>query len=121
MNLPPVTWILIALLVLGVVVIARSSSNASASASSDSMRVLVREQGALLLDVRSAAEFNAGHMQGALNLPVDQVSSIGAIESDHERNIVVYCRSGARSARATQILRQAGYTNVHDLGPMARW
>jgi rhodanese-related sulfurtransferase len=85
------------------------------------MRALVREQGALLLDVRSTAEFGGGHMDGAVNLPVDQVSRIASVEPDHERPIVVYCRSGARSARAAQVLRQSGYSNVHDLGPMQRW
>jgi phage shock protein E len=76
-------------------------------------------RGALLLDVRTAAEYAAGHVAGAINIPVDDLSSrLGEI--DPGRPIVVYCQSGARAARATQTLCDAGY-KVYDLGPMSNW
>ena len=82
-------------------------------------RELVRN-GARLLDVRTPDEFAAQHLPGAMNIPVDQLPARAAELGPTSGLVVVYCRSGARSARATAILRAAGY-EVHDLGAMASW
>jgi rhodanese-related sulfurtransferase len=75
--------------------------------------------GATLLDVRSPAEFAAGHLDGAVHVPVDELDArLGELPRD--RPVVVYCRSGGRSARAASLLAAAGY-EVHDLGGMANW
>lgn len=77
------------------------------------------ENGARLVDVRSPEEFAGGHIKGAENVPVD---TIGAVDmGPKDRDIVVYCHSGRRAARAAEALRQRGYTKVHDLGAMANW
>lgn len=75
--------------------------------------------GALLLDVRLATEYASGHIAGAINIPVGDLSA-RLVEIDAGRPIVVYCASGARAARARDILCAAGYS-VYDLGPMASW
>jgi rhodanese-related sulfurtransferase len=76
--------------------------------------------GALLLDVRTPAEFGEGHVPQALNVPVQELGvRLGELGSK-ERPIVVYCRSGGRSAQATALLRRAGY-QVKDIGPMTAW
>ena len=76
--------------------------------------------GALLLDVRTPAEFQAGHLDGAVNIPVQELT--GRLrELDADRNIVVYCKSGGRSAGATQALKKAGFREVLDLGAMRNW
>jgi phage shock protein E len=97
------------------------SRGAGAQESEDVLRALVQESNALLLDVRTPGEFSSGHMTGAVNLPLDRIQSLAQIETTLDREIVLYCRSGARSARAAQVLRSQGYTRVHDLGPMRRW
>ena len=78
-------------------------------------------QGALLLDVRSVEEFQAEHLDGALNIPVreltDRITDLGRTD----REIVVYCASGTRSAIAKQMLEREGFERVHDLGGMSRW
>ena len=79
------------------------------------------ENGALLLDVRTPEEFAAGHIQGALNIPVQVLEQRMGDLGARDRDIVVYCRSGNRSGRAKQMLNTAGYTSVHDLGPMSAW
>lgn len=62
----------------------------------------------LVLDVRSADEYAAGHVPGAVLIPHDQVAArIG--ELDRSRPVVVYCRSGRRSGIAEGILQQAGF------------
>lgn len=77
--------------------------------------------GALLLDVRSRAEFDGGHLPGAINVPVDELATRLPEVGPTGRSIVTYCASGVRSARAGRILRQAGFRSVHNLGGMSRW
>ncbi|MGE7139604.1 rhodanese-like domain-containing protein [Luteibacter sp. NPDC031894] len=67
----------------------------------------------LLLDVRTPAEYREGHLAGALNVPVDEVAARhGALAVAHDRELVVYCKSGKRAARARETLQSLGYTNV---------
>lgn len=75
--------------------------------------------GAQLVDVRTPEEFSEGHLDGARNVPVDDLAS-HLTELPRDRTLVVYCRSGHRSARAAATLRSAGFT-VRDLGPMGAW
>jgi rhodanese-related sulfurtransferase len=90
-----------------------------ADISSSDARALVKD-GASLLDVRSPEEYSAGHIDGAVNIPVGELSQrLGELPRD--RGVVVYCQSGMRSARAASVLREAGFSNVHNLGGMSRW
>lgn len=83
------------------------------------MKELVKED-AVLIDVRTLAEFNSGHLDGALNLSVDNIANMIEKEvSDKETKIVLYCRSGNRSATAGQTLIDMGYKNVYDMGAMS--
>lgn len=81
-------------------------------------RALAREE-RLLLDVRSPEEYEAGHLAGAVNVPVDEVHARLEELGARDRAVIVYCRSGRRSARAAGVLRDAGFTEVHDLGGMS--
>lgn len=78
-------------------------------------------QGAALVDVRSPAEFAAGHIEGAINIPVEELPGRLAEVGPHEKPVVLYCRSGRRSANAAALLRQAGFQSVHDIGAMSNW
>ena len=67
--------------------------------------------GAFLVDVRTAQEFASGSVKGAVNIPLDRVNN----ELDkfkNKQNIIVFCRSGARSGQAKTILEQKGFTNI---------
>ncbi len=84
-------------------------------------RALVKS-GALLLDVRSPQEFAGGHLEGALNLPHQNVTGAEPVlAAKKNEDIVVYCQSGRRSAIVAKVLREAGFTKVHDLGGMSNW
>ena len=74
----------------------------------------------LLIDVRTPAEFQAGHIPGA---ELNPVAEIGTRLPDVAKDfpVVVYCRSGNRSGQAAGILKRAGYTNVTDFGGISRW
>jgi rhodanese-related sulfurtransferase len=77
----------------------------------------------VVLDVRTPAEFAEGHIPGAVNLPVDEVKAkVEALIADKQTAIVVYCRSGARSARAMKIMKELGFETVFNLaGGIRRW
>jgi rhodanese-related sulfurtransferase len=83
-------------------------------------RALV-DAGARLVDVRSPGEFASGHLPGALNIPVGELASRTNEVGAKDRPVVVYCRSGVRSASAAGLLKGARFTAVHDLGPVSRW
>ena len=69
------------------------------------------------IDVRSAEEFNAGHLQGAVNIPHDKIiEGVKALGSDKDAPINLCCRSGRRAEAALTELKNAGYTNVINHG-----
>lgn len=86
-------------------------------AAEEAARIL--DRGGLLVDVRSPEEFAAGHLEGAVNLPVDGIGRHAGELADKE--LVLYCRSGLRSQRALQVLRRRDCRGVHSLGAMSRW
>jgi len=77
----------------------------------------------LVLDVRSAAEFDEGHLPGAINVPHDVLGErIAELGPAGERDVVVYCRSGRRSAIALETLKEAGSSRLFHLeGDYLRW
>lgn len=82
---------------------------------------LLVDTGALLLDVRTKTEFEAGHLPGAVNLPLPKLTADPAAVGEKTRPVVVYCASGTRSAVASTVLRRNGFVQVADLGSMSRW
>lgn len=71
---------------------------------------------ALVVDVRTPAEFAAGHHPRAVNIPVTEVESRLSEFGDKAKPVVVYCGSGVRSGRAKQALEAAGYARVTNAG-----
>ena len=72
-------------------------------------------QGAVIVDVRTAAEFKSGHIRGSINLPLQTLSSqLNKIKKD--KPVITCCASGMRSASAKSILRNAGFEQVHNGG-----
>ena len=72
---------------------------------------------ACIIDVRSPREFNYGHVQGAVNIPLEQLHNHFDALKLHD-TIVVYCRSGNRSTHAKRILNDHGFDNVTDTGSL---
>lgn len=79
------------------------------------------QAGARLVDVRTTAEFQAKHIAGAINIPVQDLATRMKELEPKDRGIVVYCRSGHRSGMAYDQLKAAGFTQLADLGPMSAW
>lgn len=86
----------------------------------DKAHTLVR-RGAMLLDVRGRMAFGSTHLPRARNIPFDELGKRMREVGAHGHVVVVYSDSGGESASAASMLRKAGFTNVHDLGPMSRW
>ena len=85
------------------------------------------EDGAILIDVRTASEYSANHIEGAINIDVTEILSLKGELGYNNRNIskntvlILYCRSGNRSLQAANKLIELGYTNVYDLGSIDNW
>ena len=76
----------------------------------------MKKKNIILIDVRSNQEYEEGHLEGAINIPLYNLEeSIGNIISDKETLIVVYCSSGYRSKKAKEILENLNYINVYNL------
>lgn len=73
------------------------------------------EKGAVLADVRSKEEFSANNFSGSINVPIDEFETWLQTQSKDE-TIIVYCSSGARSAKAVEIAEKLGYTKIYYLG-----
>lgn len=85
--------------------------------------LLATNQSAVLIDVRTKDEFAAGHIAGAILLPYDEIAGATAARAIPAKDtpVVVYCRSGRRSAIAAAALVQLGYAKVFDLGGIIDW
>ncbi len=85
------------------------------------VRPLLGGQNVLLLDVRTPKEYQESHMEGAVNIPFDEVLR-RYDEIDTGKRIIVYCHTGRRSALASQILANLGYEDVANLeGGLVEW
>jgi uncharacterized membrane protein YsdA (DUF1294 family)/rhodanese-related sulfurtransferase len=83
---------------------------------------LIESGKATILDVRTAAEFEEGHIPDAILIPDTEITDRAAeLLPDKRRIILVYCRSGVRSVRAAHILIELGYAQVYDLGGILNW
>lgn len=94
---------------------------------SDVVKKVRDNKDVILLDVRTLEEYEEIHLKGALLLPVQELSqetltSIGLGEDAKDKEIVLYCRSGARSQTAYNVMKSLGYTNIKSVaGGMIHW
>jgi phage shock protein E len=84
------------------------------------------ERGALLLDVRTQAEYDEKHLPGSILIPHTELPSriaevLAAQGGDRSKPIVVFCRAGGRAAMAKATLLQAGFAEVTNLGSIDAW
>ena len=77
----------------------------------------------VILDVREQNEFDAGHIAGAVLLPVGTITAetASAVIPNQDSVVLVYCRSGKRSKTASQALAELGYTEVYEFGGINTW
>lgn len=74
------------------------------------------QEGAVVIDVRSAGEFKSGHAKSAVNIPLDRIAEVGK-KYNKEQKIILCCRSGARAGSAKSQLKSLGFINLVNVGP----
>lgn len=74
------------------------------------------KDGAIIVDVRSKGEFDGGHINGSINIPVDSIANNLNKLKDKNKTIITCCASGMRSAVAKNTLKSNGYAQVYNGG-----
>ena len=88
----------------------------------EAKKMMEKDDGHVIVDVRREDEFASGHIPGAVLIPNESIGTEKPAElPDLDQIILVYCRSGNRSAQASQKLADLGYTNVFDFGGIMTW
>ena len=88
----------------------------------EAKKMMEKDDGHVIVDVRREDEFASGHIPGAILIPNESIGTEKPAElPDPDQIILVYCRSGNRSAQASQKLADIGYTNVFDFGGIMTW
>ncbi len=108
---------------------ASGSKGSSADAASyqqvsaqEAKAIMDSEQGYVIVDARTQAEYQQGHVPGALLIPHDAIEAkAGELLPDKDQLILVYCRSGNRSKQASEALVDMGYTNIVEFGGINTW
>lgn len=110
------TILLMLLAAVAIVFMVRKSGRISASQAVEQLK-----QGALVIDVRTPGEFNAGHLPRAINIPLDEIETVlPARVKDKNQVLLLHCASGMRSGVARSQLKRLGYANAFNLGSYSR-
>ena len=115
--------LLSALMLTGCTGAGNSTNNTYRQISMDeAVTMMTQETGYIILDVRRADEFAAGHIPSAINVPNETIGTAEISElPDKNQLIMVYCRSGRRSKEAAEKLVKLGYTNIVEFGGILDW
>jgi phage shock protein E len=108
--------VIVILLVFGGLQLIKAATQISESQA----RELIKK-GAVILDVRTEAEFQARSIAGVTNVPLDRFEkTLPKLATDKGQPVLLHCQSGARSGMAVKTAEGLGYTNVHNLGSFER-
>jgi rhodanese-related sulfurtransferase len=93
------------------------------NATAEAFKAEISKDTVQLVDVRTPGEYDQGHIEGAVNINLKQAAFVAAFEKiiDKKKTVYVYCRSGGRSAYASKVLSQAGFTVVNLSGGILGW
>ena len=84
--------------------------------------IMDREEGYIILDVRTQEEYDQGHIPGAIQISHEEIAEKAEdVLTDKDQLILLYCRSGRRSKIAAEILVDLGYTNIKEFGGILDW
>ena len=121
-RLPTFSIVLFMLFALGLSACGNKASVQKITATELSARIQTGEN-LFVLDVRSPAEFSAGHIPGAVNVPVAELTDhLDKMPADKNQELVVYCHSGKRASFAEELLLAQGFSNTKDLsGHFIEW
>jgi rhodanese-related sulfurtransferase len=117
--------LIIVLITVGAVSAQGKAAPAPKRIAAAELQKLLADPALLLVDVRTMEEYKGGHIPGADLFPYDEIdarkAAFAKLAGNADRKIVVYCRSGRRSAIAAETLVRQGYTDVSDFGAIGNW
>ena len=88
----------------------------------EAKQIMDREEGYIILDTRTQAEYDEGHIPGAIVIPHDEITEKAEqLLPNKDQLLLVYCRSGRRSKLAAEALVKLGYTNIKEFGGIIDW
>ena len=88
----------------------------------EAKQIMDSEEGYIILDTRTQAEYDEGHIPGAIVISHDEITEKAEeVLTDKNQLILVYCRSGRRSKLAAEALVKLGYTNIKEFGGIIDW
>lgn len=121
--LRPFLFIMFAALMLLCGCAAGQSGSGYRQISQEEAKDMMDTEDAIILDVREQYEFDAGHIPGAVLLPVGSIDAVtaAAVIPEKDSLVLVYCRSGNRSKTASSTLAGLGYTNIYEFGGINTW
>jgi phage shock protein E len=105
-------WILLLLVSLSASLM--SCNKPGPAPEKDAITQALQEPGAMIIDVRTPGEFAGGHAEGAINVPMNELSRIETIQPEKDKQLIVHCAAGVRSAKAVETFKQMGYTKILD-------
>ena len=115
------TYILIAVLILGFLFYSKAQANVPTISSSEAIECL-SDTNYQFIDVRTDSEYDSGHIQNSIHIPLHEIQDrMSEIDSLKNKNIIAYCRSGARSSKATKILIEADFKVLNLSGGVLSW
>ena len=90
---------------------------------SAAIRLINNNDDILIIDIRTEADYKAGHIRGAKNAPLKDFASAVEKFSEHkDKSVLIYCNSGNTTTRAIKLLKKAGYEKINNLeGGIAAW
>lgn len=89
----------------------------------DEAKELIDATDCMIIDVREEFEYATGHAAGAVLFPLDEINTETAqkLIPNKNRTMLLYCKTGNRSAMAAEIFEQLGYKNIYDIGSLVDW
>ncbi|MBE9564527.1 MAG: rhodanese-like domain-containing protein [Proteobacteria bacterium] len=89
----------------------------------NAIRLMNNNGDALVIDIRTANEFDGGHIKGAKNMPLsDLTKTVADVTASKDKPVLIYCNSGNTAGRAIKILQNAGFVKISNLaGGIAAW
>ncbi|MDH5432538.1 MAG: rhodanese-like domain-containing protein [Gammaproteobacteria bacterium] len=114
-------WIIVAILLLNAQI--RHLSHGPQSVTSQMLTNLVNRENAVVIDIRGQADFNKGHIHGAINVPLSQIKNgTKDLEKHFDKPIIMVCNNGIQVNGGCEILRKSGAEKLYKLvGGMSSW
>ena len=110
------------IVLLALMILSACSSSSYHKISASKAKSMMEEGNVVVVDVRTQAEYDEGHIEGAILIPNESIGSTQpSALPDKEAVILIYCRSGNRSKQAADKLVAMGYTKIYDFGGIIDW